>query len=205
MKRLIALSLLMVVISFSAFGKEGTIVRGNLEYETPSLVSNISPEYKKYKSGFKLDDKILEFDTKFYSFFWSANREVYNIIKEIFPEDVIYDDEGNYIINHIACYFQPQTGNVAIKYLSFTKNIYNINIDNEINLFFEEFSKRIKYPILDLPELDKSSSFFSILSPKFIDKQIKEEQAKSMEREDIKAEETTFIDRVWNWIVDIFN
>ena len=59
MKRLIALFLLMVVISFSAFGKEGTIVRGNLEYETPSLVSNISPEYKKYKSGFKLDDKIL--------------------------------------------------------------------------------------------------------------------------------------------------
>ena len=205
MKRLIALSLLMVVISFSAFGKEGTIVRGNLEYETPSLVSNISPEYKKYKSGFKLDDKILEFDTKFYSFFWSANREVYSIIKEIFPEDVIYDDEGNYIINYIACYFQPKTGNVAIREISFTKNIYNINIDNEINLFFEEFSKRIKYPILDLPELDKSSSFFSILSPKFIDKQIKEEQAKSIEKEDIKAEETTFIDRVWNWIVGIFN
>ena len=68
MKRLIALSLLMVVISFSAFGKEGTIVRGNLEYVTPSLVSNISPEYEEYKSGFKLDDKILQFDTKFYSF-----------------------------------------------------------------------------------------------------------------------------------------
>ena len=205
MKRLVILSLLMVVISFSAFGKEGAIVRGNLEYETPSLVSNISPEYKKYKSGFKLDDKILEFDTKFYSFFWSANREVYFIIKEIFPEDVIYDDEGNYIINYIACYFQPKTGNVAIREISFTKNIYNLNIDNEINLFFEEFSKRIKYPILDLPELDKSSSFFSILSPKFIDKQIKEEQAKSIEKEDIKAEETTFIDRVWNWIVGIFN
>ena len=205
MKRLLILPLLMVVISFSAFGKEGTIVRGNLEYETPSLVSNISPEYKKYKSGFKLDDKILEFDTKFYSFFWSANREVYNIIKEIFPEDVIYDDEGNYIINYIACYFQPKTGNVAIREISFKKNIYNLNIDNEINLFFEEFSKRIKYPILDLPELDKSSSFFSILSPKFIDKQIKEEQAKSMEREDIKPKETSFLDRVWNWIVDIFN
>ena len=205
MKRLIALFLLMVVISFSAFGKEGTIVRGNLEYETPSLVSNISPEYKEYKSGFKLDDKILEFDTKFRSFFWSANREVYNIIKEIFPEDVIYDDEGNYIINYIACYFQPKTGNVAIREISFKKNIYNLNIDNEINLFFEEFSKRIKYPILDLPELDKSSSFFSILSPKFIDKQIKEEQAKSIEKEDIKAEETSIIDRVWNWIVGIFN
>ena len=205
MKRLIILSLLIVVISFSVFGKEGAIVRGNLEYVTPSLVSNISPEYEEYKSGFKLDDKILEFDTKFYSFFWSANREVYNIIKEIFPEDVIYDDEGNYIINHIACYFQPKTGNVASREISFKKNIYNLNIDNEINLFFEEFSKRIKYPILDLPELDTSSSFFSILSPKFIDKQIKEEQAKSIEREDIKAEETSFLDRVWNWIVEIFN
>ena len=205
MKRLLILPLLMVVISFSAFGKEGAIVRGNLEYVTPSLVSNISPEYEEYKSGFKLDDKILEFDIKFSSFFWSANREVYSLIKEIFPEDVIYDDVGNYIINYIACYFQPKTGNVAIREISFKKNIYNLNIDNEINLFFEEFSKRIKYPILDLPELDKSSSFFSILSPKFIDKQIKEEQAKSIEKEDIKIEETTFIDRVWNWIVGIFN
>ena len=205
MKRLLILPLLMVVISFSAFGKAGAIVRGNLEYVTPSLVSNISPEYEEYKSGFKLDDKILEFDIKFSSFFWSANREVYSLIKEIFPEDVIYDDVGNYIINYIACYFQPKTGNVAIREISFKKNIYNLNIDNEINLFFEEFSKRIKYPILDLPELDKSSSFFSILSPKFIDKQIKEEQAKSIEKEDIKIEETTFIDRVWNWIVGIFN
>ena len=205
MKRLVILPLLMVVISFSAFGKEGAIVRGNLEYVTPSLVSNISPEYEEYISGFKLEDKILEFDTKFSSFFWSANREVYNIIKEIFPKDVIYDEEGNYIINYIACYFQPKTGNVAIREISFKKNIYNLNIDNEINLFFEEFSKRIKYPILDLPELENNSSFFSILSPKFIDKQIKEEQAKSIEKEDIKAEETSIIDRVWNWIVGIFN
>ena len=132
MKRLLILPLLMVVISFSAFGKEGAIVRGNLEYVTPSLVSNISPEYEEYKSGFKLDDKILEFDIKFSSFFWSANREVYSLIKEIFPEDVIYDDVGNYIINYIACYFQPKTGNVAIREISFKKNIYNLNIDNEI-------------------------------------------------------------------------
>ena len=57
MKRLIALFLLMVVISFSAFGKAGAIVRGNLEYVTPSLVSNVSPEYEEYISGFKLDGK----------------------------------------------------------------------------------------------------------------------------------------------------
>ena len=195
----------MVVISFSAFGKEGALVRGNLEYETPSLVSNISPEYKKYKSGFKLDDKILEFDTKFYSFFWSANREVYFIIKEIFPEDVIYDDEGNYIISHIACCCQPQTGNVAILFIRFSRDIYSLNIDNYINLFFGEFSKRIKIHILGSSELDKSSSFFSILKPNRVDRKIKEEQAKSIEKEDIKAEETSFLDRVWNWVVEIFN
>ena len=66
MKRLIALFLLMVVISFSAFGKEGTIVRGNLEYITPSLVSNVSTEYKKYKSGFKLDGKFKGTEMEYY-------------------------------------------------------------------------------------------------------------------------------------------
>ncbi len=65
MKRLIALFLLMVVISFSAFGKEGTIVRGNLEYITPSLVSNISPEYEEYKSDFKLDGKFKSTDMEY--------------------------------------------------------------------------------------------------------------------------------------------
>ena len=195
----------MVVISFSAFGKEGAIVRGNLEYETPSLVSNISPEYKKYKSGFKLDEDCASIYTKYIKSFIKAEEEVYSLIKEIFPENIIYDDEGNYIISHIACCCQPQTGNVAILFIRFSRDIYSLNIDNYINLFYEEFSKKIKVPILDLPELDKSSSFFSILSPKFIDKQIKEEQAKSIEKEDIKAEETTFIDRVWNWIVGIFN
>ena len=33
---------------------------------------------------------------------------------------------------------------------------------------------------------------------------LKEEQAKSIEKEDIKAEETSIIDRVWNWVVEIF-
>ena len=129
MKRLIALFLLMVVISFSAFGKAGAIVRGNLEYVTPSLVSNISPEYEEYKSGFKLDDKILEFDIKFSSFFWSANREVYSLIKEIFPEDVIYDDVGNYIINYIACFGLKITSNI----------IYYIITHIIINYIFREY------------------------------------------------------------------
>ena len=92
MKRLIALFLLMVVISFSAFGKEGTIVRGNLEYVTPSLVSNISPEYEEYKSGFKLDEDCASIYTKYIKSFIKAEEEVYSLIKEIFPENIIYDD-----------------------------------------------------------------------------------------------------------------
>ena len=205
MKRLLILPLLIVVISFSAFGKEGAIVRGNLEYITPSLVSNVSPEYKKYKSGFKLDEDCASIYTKYIKSFIKAEEEVYSLIKEIFPENIIYDDEGNYIISHIACCCQPQTGNVAILFIRFSRDIYSLNIDNYINLFFGEFSKRIKIHILGSSELDKSSSFFSILKPNRVDRKIKEEQAKSMEREDIKAEETSIIDRVWNWIVGIFN
>ena len=60
-------------------------------------------------------------------------------------------------------------------------------------------------PILDLPKLEDNSSFLHVISTGLIDEYIKEEQAKSIEKEDIKAEETTFIDRVWNWIVGIFN
>ena len=90
-------------------------------------------------------------------------------------------------------------------FIRFSRDIYSLNIDNYINLFFGEFSKRIKIHILGSSELDKSSSFFSILKPNRVDRKIKEEQAKSIEKEDIKAEETTFIDRVWNWIVGIFN
>ncbi len=60
-------------------------------------------------------------------------------------------------------------------------------------------------PILDLPELDENSSFLHVISTLLIDEYIKEEQAKSIEKEDIKAEETSIIDRVWNWIVGIFN
>lgn len=174
MKRLIILSLIMIVTSLSSFAKDSTIIRGNLEYITPSLVSNISPEYEEYKSCFKLDNSILEFDTKFHSFFWNANREVYYLIKEIFPEDIIYDKEGNFTIKYIACYFQPKTGNVAIREISFKKDIYTLNIDNYINKFYKEFSNRIKYPILDMPMLEKSSTFFSILKPDLIDKKIKE-------------------------------
>ena len=205
MKRLIALFLLMVVISFSAFGKEGTIVRGNLEYTTPSLVSNISPEYEEYKSDFKLDGKFKSTDMEYIKTLKKKGKDAYSLVKEIFPEDLIYDEEGNYIISHIACCCQPQTGNVAILFIRFSRYIYSLNIDNYINLFFGEFSKRIKIHILGSSELDKSSSFFSILKPNRVDRKIKEEQAKSIEKEDIKPEETTFIDRVWNWIVGIFN
>ena len=182
MKRSIILSLLSVIISLSVYDKDSTIVRGNLEYITPSLVSNISPEYEEYKSSFKLDNCILDIDTKFHSFFWNANGEVYSLIKEIFPEDIIYDKEGNFAIKYIACYFQPQTGNIAIREISFRKNVYTLNIDNYINKFYNEFSNRIKYPILDLPMLEKSSSFFSILKPGLIDEKIKkEERAKAIE------------------------
>ena len=205
MKRLIALSLLMVVISFSAFGKEGAIVRGNLEYVTPSLVSNISPEYEEYKSDFQLDGKFKSTDMEYIKTLKKKGKDAYNLVKEIFPEDLIYDEEGNYIISHIACYFQPKTGNVAIWFIGFSRDIYSLNIDNYINLFYEEFSKKIKMPILDLPELDENSSFLHVISTGLIDEYIKEEQAKSMEKEDIKPKETTFIDRVWNWIVGIFN
>ena len=205
MKRLIALFLLMVVISFSAFGKEGTIVRGNLEYITPSLVSNISPEYEEYKSDFKLDGKFKSTDMEYIKTLKKKGKDAYSLVKEIFPEDLIYDEEGNYIISHIACYFQPKTGNVAIWFIGFSRDIYSLNIDNYINLFYEEFSKKIKVPILDLPELDENSSFLHVISTRLIDEYIKEEQAKSIEKEDIKAEETSFLDRVWNWIVEIFN
>ena len=205
MKRLIALFLLMVVISFSAFGKEGTIVRGNLEYTTPSLVSNISPEYEEYKSDFKLDGKFKSTDMEYIKTLKKKGKDAYSLVKEIFPEDLIYDEEGNYIISHIACYFQPKTGNVAIWFISFSRDIYSLNIDNYINLFYEEFSKKIKVPILDLPELDENSSFLHVISTGLVDEYIKKEQAKSIEREDIKPKETSFLDRVWNWIVDIFN
>ena len=205
MKRLIALSLLMVVISFSAFGKEGAIVRGNLEYVTPSLVSNISPEYEEYKSDFQLDGKFKSTDMEYIKTLKKKGKDAYNLVKEIFPEDLIYDEEGNFIITHVACYFQPKTGNVAIWFIGFSRDIYSLNIDNYINLFYEEFSKKIKMPILDLPELDENSSFLHVISTGLIDEYIKEEQAKSMEKEDIKPKETTFIDRVWNWIVGIFN
>ena len=205
MKRLIALSLLMVVISFSAFGKEGAIVRGNLEYVTPSLVSNISPEYEEYKSDFKLDGKYKSTDMEYIKTLKKNGNDAYYLVKEIFPEDLIYDEEGNFIITHVACYFQPKTGNVAIWFISFSRDIYSLNIDNYINLFYEEFSKKIKVPILDLPELDENSSFLHVISTGLVDEYIKKEQAKSIEREDIKAEETSIIDRVWNWIVEIFN
>ena len=205
MKRLIALSLLMVVISFSAFGKEGAIVRGNLEYVTPSLVSNISPEYEEYKSDFQLDGKFKSTDMEYIKTLKKKGKDAYYLVKEIFPEDLIYDEEGNFIITHVACYFQPKTGNVAIWFISFSRDIYSLNIDNYINLFYEEFSKKIKMPILDLPKLEDNSSFLHVISTGLIDEYIKEEQAKSMEKEDIKPKETTFIDRVWNWIVGIFN
>ncbi len=205
MKRLIALSLLMVVISFSAFGKASAIVRGNLEYTTPSLVSNISPEYEEYISGFKLDGKFKSTDMEYHKSLIEKWNDAYYLVKEILPKEVIYDEDGNFIIECIACYIQPKTGNVAIYFISFRRDIYYLNIDNYINLFFEEFSKRMKVPILDLPELDENSSFLHVISTGLVDEYIKEEQAKSMEREDIKAEETTIIDRVWNWIVGIFN
>ena len=205
MKRLIALSLLMVVISFSAFGKEGAIVRGNLEYITPSLVSNVSTEYKKYKSGFKLDGKFKGTEMEYYKSVLEKRDATYYLAKEIFPKDVIYDEDGNFIITHIACYFQPKTGNVAIWFISFSRDIYSLNIDNYINLFYEEFSKKIKVPILDLPELDENSSFLHVISTGLVDEYIKKEQAKSIEKEDIKPKEISFLDRVWNWIVEIFN
>ena len=205
MKRLIALFLLMVVISFSAFGKAGAIVRGNLEYTTHSMVSNISPEYKKYISGFKLDGKFKGTDMEYHKSILEKGYDVYSLAKEVFPKDIIYDEEGNFIIQYVACYIQPKTGNVAIWFISFSRDIYSLNIDNYIDLFFEEFSKKIKVPILDLPELDENSSFLHVISTGLVDEYIKKEQAKSIEKEDIKAEETTFIDRVWNWIVEIFN
>ena len=205
MKRLIALFLLMVVISFSAFGKEGAIVRGNLEYITPSLVSNVSPEYEEYKSDFKLDGKYKSTDMEYIKTLKKKGKDAYYLVKEIFPEDLIYDEEGNYIISHIACCCQPQTGNVAILFIRFSRDIYSLNIDNYINLFYEEFSKKIKVPILDLPELDENSSFLHVISTGLVDEYIKKEQAKSIEKEDIKPKEISFLDRVWNWIVEIFN
>ncbi len=205
MKRLLILPLLMVVISFSAFGKEGTIVRGNLEYTTHSMVSNISPEYKKYISGFKLDGKFKGTDMEYHKSILEKGYDVYSLAKEVFPKDIIYDEEGNFIIQYVACYIQPKTGNVAIWFIRFSRYIYSLNIDNYINRFFEEFSKKIKMPILDLPELDENSSFPHLISTAIIDKYKRNEQAKSIEKEDIKAEKTTFIDRVWNWIVGIFN
>ena len=70
---------------------------------------------------------------------------------------------------------------------------------------FFGFAAVNRLPILDLPELEENSSFLHVISTHLIDEYIKEEQAKSIEKEDIKPEETSFLDRVWNWIVEIFN
>ena len=171
---------------------DNTITRNNLTYyisENHFSLVNASPEYDKKLEAFKLDNKCT---LEEYKLLCETSRnlkgEVIELIKDIFSEEKLYNEDGKSVIRKVSYYLKLKTGETGLFFIFFNENVLPKNLDDNIHLFYNEFNKRIKFPPSNNESLIDSSTV--ILSMSF-----------NITKPIVQDEETSnvFV-RFWNWL-----
>ena len=197
MKTSAFLSLVFVILfPLTLIADDDTIVRNNLKYNIYSknnYVDFYSHEHYTKISTFRLDDKC---SLEEYKLLIEASRnfkgEIIELIKEIFPEDKLYNEDGKFVITRFNYFVKPKTGEVLLNYITCNEDISLKNLDDNIHLFYNEFNKRVKLPPSNNESLTDSSAV--ILSMSFnITKPIAQDE-----------ESSNIFVTFWNTICDWF-
>jgi hypothetical protein len=152
----------VILFPLTLIADDDTIVRNNLKYNIYSKNSYVdfySHEHYTKISTFRLDDKCsLEEFKLLVETSQNFKEETIELIKEIFPEDKLFNEDGSAIITSLSYYVKLRTGEVLLNYISCSKDISSKNLDDNIHLFYNEFNKRIKFPSSNNEALTDNSS-----------------------------------------------
>lgn len=158
----------VILFPLTLIADDDTIVRNNLKYNIYSknnYVDFYSHEHYTKISTFRLDDKC---SLEEYKLLIEASRnfkgEIIELIKEIFPEDKLYNEDGKFVITRFNYFVKPKTGEVLLNYITCNEDISLKNLDDNIHLFYNEFNKRVKLPPSNNESLTDSSAVILSMS-----------------------------------------